>query len=330
MELVNKFADDVIVKDGVITAVLSTEGIDRDGDIVRLDGWELANFLTAPRLMSCHDYSSLTKQIGEWRNVHVDPRRKALIGEAHYYTGQGNPEADWGYYLASIGQATYSVGFLPLEAEPRKGHGGSVYTSQELLETSHVPIPSQPEALQLMAKALQSRQRRGTSTATPRQAGRMVRKWDSATMDDTDDLGYGPPDFHCLVPGCDDAAQITVGVCAEHLKVLMNAPPEPPGGELDEEIEGQIMAFTRPLLRRLKAGKVLSGANLDKLHGALTSLGAVHDGACDGEDCPLDGEEPPAARDKAAAPTPTTPPDDKSFDLAARIEAELTTLLEAY
>ena len=159
MTTVLKFASDVTVKNGVITVALSTEGVDRDGDIVRSTGWDLSNFTKAPRLMSCHDYGDLRKQIGEWRNVRVDPQRKALIGEPHYYTDQGNPEADWAAFLASKGQATYSVGFSPIEDVPRKGvRGGSEYLRQELLECSHVPIPSNPEALQLMAKAFASRQ----------------------------------------------------------------------------------------------------------------------------------------------------------------------------
>ncbi len=159
MATVLKFASDVTVKDGVITVALSTEGEDRDGDIVRSTGWDLSNFTKAPRLMSCHDYGDLRKQIGEWRNVRVDPQRKALIGEPHYYTDQGNPEADWAAFLASKGQATYSVGFSPIEDVPRKGErGGSEYLRQELLECSHVPIPSNPEALQLMAKAYEMQQ----------------------------------------------------------------------------------------------------------------------------------------------------------------------------
>lgn len=289
MPPVLKFASDVTVKDGTITAILSTESVDRDGDIVRLDGWDLANFTRAPRLMSCHDYGSLTKQIGEWRGVHVDRERKALVGEAHYYVNQGNPEADWAYFLATQGQATYSVGFAPIESEPRKGAYGSVFTRQELLECSHVPIPAQPEALQLMAKALAWQKRYGEPSRQGRQAGRPVHKWDSNFMGD-DDEGYGwgaPIDIHCIVPGCDDACQLSVPVCASHLKGLLNLEPEPPEDLLEEQLEDGLVTMRNRARHLLKAGKVLSAANLDKLHGAMTALDAVHSGACDGENCPL-------------------------------------------
>src|SRR5258708_940717 len=100
MAAVLKFAGDTIVKDGVRLVILSNETKDRDGDIVRAAGWDLTSFTKAPRLMSCHNYGQLTSQIGEWHSVHVDPSLKALVGEPHYYVGQGNVEADWGAYLA--------------------------------------------------------------------------------------------------------------------------------------------------------------------------------------------------------------------------------------
>jgi hypothetical protein len=56
-----KFASEVRSgEDGVITAVLSTESVDRDGDVVQLAGWDLSNFSKAPRLLSCHEYGKLT------------------------------------------------------------------------------------------------------------------------------------------------------------------------------------------------------------------------------------------------------------------------------
>jgi len=283
-----KFASEVrAADDGVITAVLSTESVDRDGDIVQLSGWDLANFSKAPRLLSCHDYGQLTSQIGEWRNVRVDPERKALIGEAHYYTGQGNPEADWAYFLATQGQATYSVGFVPKASTPRKGaNGGRVYTNQELLEVSHVPVPSQPDALQLMAKAAQWT--KGART-----------KWDSQYMDRDDDDPWSPRSIHCLVAGCDDAAQTNAPICSEHLKYLMNADPEPPGSPPDDD-DLLTMSVLRSLRRVAKAGKVISSANMGKLHSAMQSLSDVHDAACAQDDCPLeDGgsdEGPPTGK----------------------------------
>lgn len=139
--------------EGRIRAVMSTEDIDRQGDIIRASGWELKNFLAHPVLLANHDYSSIQSQIGEWTNVQV--RGKKLIGDAQYYIGQGNAQADWGFSLAEKGMAAFSVGFRPdwsaaVEIDGDAVFGSFEFNGQELLETSHVTIPANPAALQRM------------------------------------------------------------------------------------------------------------------------------------------------------------------------------------
>ena len=137
---------------GRISAIVSTEDRDRDGDIIRQEGWNLDNFSSHPVLLASHDYRSLTSQIGEWEDMGV--KGKKLVGQARYYIGDGNAEADWGFKLASRGVAAYSVGFIPDMAKAeRMGKDGDssssfVFKGQELLEISHVTVPSNPKALQ--------------------------------------------------------------------------------------------------------------------------------------------------------------------------------------
>ena len=136
---------------GLVRAIVSTEAKDRDGDIIRQKFWELGSFEQHPVLLSSHSYGRLTSQIGEWQDMAV--RGDALEGLARYYVGEGNDEADWGFNLASKGRAAYSVGFIPDMAKAVKlGKGdewaGYEFKGQELLEASHVTIPSNHEALQ--------------------------------------------------------------------------------------------------------------------------------------------------------------------------------------
>ncbi|HZU75952.1 MAG TPA: hypothetical protein VFA70_04255 [Dehalococcoidia bacterium] len=296
MEPVLKFTGPAEVKDGIITAILSTEAVDRDGDIVRLSGWRLDDLDGLP-LMSCHDYGSLTKQIGEWRNIRRDPQRKALVGEPVYYTDCGNPEADYAYQIALKGRARYSVGFLPHQDAPRKGAAGREYTDQELLEASQVPIPSNREAVQLAVKAF--RQRWGEGRDATEQP---LRKWASNQMNPSADGWGAPADIHCIVRGCDDAAQATLPICSEHLYYLMCAPAEPPGAPPDDD--APLLRALRVVQRVSKAGRTISAANMGKLHSALAALHDVHDASCTDDDCPFDATDdgddaPPAQRDKA-------------------------------
>lgn len=138
---------------GLVEAIVSTEGKDRDGDIIRASGWVLENFRAHPILLSSHNYRELRSQIGEWKTMEIQKRE--LVGTAQYYINDGNPEADWGFKLAQRGKAAYSVGFIPDMAKAKvlddDDDGWWInyeFNGQELLEVSHVTVPSNPEGLQ--------------------------------------------------------------------------------------------------------------------------------------------------------------------------------------
>ena len=146
---------------GRVHAIVSSEAVDRDGDIIRASGWQLDNFRKHPVLVSSHNYGNLRSVIGEWESMEVKGKR--LEGIARYYIGEGNDEADWGFKLAEKGRAAYSVGFIPDrdKAIPIKSDdpfGGIEFNGQELLEVSHVAIPSNPQALQQLKGLLDATQ----------------------------------------------------------------------------------------------------------------------------------------------------------------------------
>lgn len=140
----------------IVEAVMSTEARDRQGDIIRARGWELSEFRKHPVLLVDHDYSDIRSQIGRWDDVKIVG--DTLVGVARYYVGEGNDKADWGWKLAMKGVAAYSVAFIPDmdKAKELDGDGwfpNYEFDGQTLLETSHVTVPANPEALQL-AKGL--------------------------------------------------------------------------------------------------------------------------------------------------------------------------------
>jgi len=139
-------------EEGTIRAVVSTENVDRDGDVIRQDGWDLRHFKAHPVLLSSHNYRGLTNQIGEW--VSMDVVDKELVGHARYYIGEGNPEADWGFFLAGRDRAAFSVGFMPDMSQAKQidanGNISYEFQGQELLEVSQVTVPSNRQSLQAM------------------------------------------------------------------------------------------------------------------------------------------------------------------------------------
>lgn len=137
-------------KEGLVSAIASTETPDRDGDIIRQEHWNLDNFFKNPVLLSSHNYGSLKAAIGKWEDLQV--KGKKLAGTARYFLGDGNEEAEAGFKLAKRGMAAFSVGFIPdMEAaKARKGTKGYEFCGQELLEVSQVLVPSNPTALQVV------------------------------------------------------------------------------------------------------------------------------------------------------------------------------------
>ena len=151
-------ADTTVVEGvpGRIHAVASTERADRIGDVIRQAGWDLTQFNRHPVLLLNHDYRDIHAQIGEWEKMEVVGG--SLEGVARYYVGEGNPKADWAYNLASKGKAAFSVGFRAdmkkatlLENEDENDWQQHYeFNGQELLEVSHVTIPANPDALQIL------------------------------------------------------------------------------------------------------------------------------------------------------------------------------------
>jgi phage head maturation protease len=144
---------------GRVSAIVSSESIDRDGDVIRAAGWDLKNFMRHPVVLANHDYSSLRSQIGVWEKMEVQGTK--MRGVARFFIGKGNDEADWAFELAKEKALAFSVGFIPdmekaspLYEDDAFGTRGMEFKSQELLEVSAVTVPSNPDALQRIVKEI--------------------------------------------------------------------------------------------------------------------------------------------------------------------------------
>ncbi len=135
------FADvekkEIVVKgEGEFDVIATTETVDRDGEMIKSDGWETENFIKNPVMLDCHKYfempvgacTELTKlEDGSYRAKGVFARtQKAQEIRSLYEDGI---------------LRTVSVGFIPKE------RNGNIITKAELLEISFVPIPSNPDAM---------------------------------------------------------------------------------------------------------------------------------------------------------------------------------------
>ncbi len=124
----------------------STGSVDRDGEVIEVEGWDLRNFKKNPVIMYAHDYRSLP--IGRATKVGVSDGKLKNTVE---FPPEGTYEfADIVERLVNQGYLkTESVGFIPKEWKDGAGEKAPkrTYTKQELLEISIVPVPSNPNAL---------------------------------------------------------------------------------------------------------------------------------------------------------------------------------------
>jgi HK97 family phage prohead protease/HK97 family phage major capsid protein len=136
--------------------VLSDETPDRMDDVIMSDGWDLENFKKNPIALFGHrsDFP-----IGKWRNLHVE--NKQLKGHLQLAPKGTSPRIDEIRALVDADiLRSVSVGFKPVDSTPRKETKyGTTFTKCELVETSLVSVPANPNAL-AVAKSL------NVSTAT--------------------------------------------------------------------------------------------------------------------------------------------------------------------
>lgn len=137
---------------GGLEFVLSDGSVDRVGDIIEPDGWDLRRFKKNPIALFGHNSSF---PIGKWSDLRVEAGK--LIGRLTLAKRGTSYRLDELIGLVEQGiLRAVSVGFLPLKAEPldpEKPFGGQRYLKSELLETSLVSVPANPAALAL-AKSL--------------------------------------------------------------------------------------------------------------------------------------------------------------------------------
>lgn len=136
------------LSDFQIEMVATTEAIDRDQEVISIDGWDFKNYKKNPVILANHNYWA--PAIGKAASVKIQDKKMVLRIE---FPEEGvNPEADVYRKLYKSGfMKAGSIGFLPRKWEYGDGGKSAPYyrkfVEQEMLEFSLVTVPSNPEAL---------------------------------------------------------------------------------------------------------------------------------------------------------------------------------------
>jgi len=131
--------------------ILSDATPDRFDDVVEPSGWVFDNFKRNPVALFNHNSDW---PIGTWRNLRIE--KDSLRGDLVLAPQGSSARIDEIRALIKAGiLKAVSVGFRPIEQRAREEskRGGMLYTRAELIETSLVSIPANPNAL-AVAKSL--------------------------------------------------------------------------------------------------------------------------------------------------------------------------------
>lgn len=135
---------------GIYEVMISTEAVDRQGDIVRATGGLFDNYLKNPVVLLSHDYSDLP--VGKTLELSVVPgvgiRAKFQFPPEGLYEKADTTRKLWdaGFLNAA------SIGFNPIKSvglDQSRSWGAQEFTEWELLEWSIVTVPANQDALRL-------------------------------------------------------------------------------------------------------------------------------------------------------------------------------------
>lgn len=152
-----EFNDD----DRTLVAWATTDDVDRDGESLSADGWDLKAFRKNSVLMACHDYHKFPVGKVVWIKPDPSDKPKGLKFKAQFAETDEGLDA-WYLYRNGYMNA-FSVGFNPLEdpiyddkADGRK-KPRRTYPKNELLEISCVPVPANAMALVDAGKSIKTK-----------------------------------------------------------------------------------------------------------------------------------------------------------------------------
>jgi len=143
-ENINIKASTVNEEQRTVEIIATSETEDRQGDIVKIAGAQLENFIKNPVILFGHDYSALpvAKAIG------IKVEGKQIIMKIQFPTKEVYDFADIVFKMVKSGYLnTVSIGFIPIKQAYDEELKAYVIEKWEMLETSIVPVPANQDAL---------------------------------------------------------------------------------------------------------------------------------------------------------------------------------------
>lgn len=142
------FLDLEKAKDGSLVAVASTNSVDRHGEVVDNNGWDLKAYKKNPLILWAHDHSIPAIGMSAKTWVEGEGKKAKLMIKPVFHDVTEQAKALKALVDMGVLKAL-SVGFKPLDSPD-----GVTFTKNELLEVSLVNVPANADAQMLAYKGL--------------------------------------------------------------------------------------------------------------------------------------------------------------------------------
>lgn len=312
--------------DGVPTYVfrMTSDALDRQGEVVTMDGWKFDAYMANPVVLDTHAYESIGAIVGRCTSIERDA--DGWNAEVRF---NGTPGGRLAAQLVEDGDLrAVSVGFRPLaieypdagSARSRDAAGKALvnvapdagravrHIEKELLELSVVPIPANPYAVRIRSAGDGGA---GVYDGDEAGAGSGPPVADAGKVDASSDTWRAVAGaMHALLLDADlgDATRRRAFAGMERAyRALGKVPPDLPSQDViarlgDAERDGLFWHGEPGIVAgdaASKAGRVLSGANEARLRQALAMISEVL--ASMGEPAAEPEAEPPSGVEALAA-----------------------------
>jgi len=149
LKKIRKFLNVKVSDEGnrVLKFRVTDETVDRDNEILTLSGWDIKQYKKNPVVLYAHNYRDLP--IAKAKTIKIS-KDDGMVVKAQFPTAEEHSFADTVYKLYKAGYMnTVSVGFIPKEFDRGENGKPTKITKKEMLEFSAVPVPANPNAIQV-------------------------------------------------------------------------------------------------------------------------------------------------------------------------------------
>lgn len=146
---------DIRAGERAVIASITTDSVDRDGDVLIPSGADLTDFMKSPTVFFNHNYSAPVARAAALKRTARGIEAKTIFASRPTdHVGEWLPDTLFALFQQKVIKG-FSVGFVPVSGHPatdadRKRFGAGVryvFEAWKMLEYSVAPLPSNQDAL---------------------------------------------------------------------------------------------------------------------------------------------------------------------------------------